>query len=165
MVELHSSMRAFVQSKGGDPDKLPNPVSTDFRLAWDAAVDAMDSVACAEGYVQKARMRADFIKKSAEAASAAAKEQQQKHAAEQDLAKKQRSAELNKKRHEKRDLARSLVLADWESDINRFPSAERAGSHYVNWLEDLPGKNLKFAQRTVRDWILERAAELKVKWK
>jgi hypothetical protein len=165
MVELHESMRKFMQGKGENPDSLPRPVGVDFKIACEAAIDAMDAVRCAEGYLEQARMRSQFLKKSAEAVSAAAREQQEKHAAEELRKKKERTKRLNEQREAKRKEAMALVLVDWELNGKHFNGPKEAGEHYSKWLTDTSGKRFKYAATTIRDWISERAEELGIKWR
>jgi hypothetical protein len=69
---------------------------------------------------------------------------------------------LNILRHETRNKARAEALTDWEKDRFRFPSAEKAGSYYADWLEK---QGYTYEPRTVRDWILGHAKRIGVKFR
>jgi hypothetical protein len=64
------------------------------------------------------------------------------------------SKQGNKERHAKRDKAKALVLQEWQKDVSRFPSAEKAGSHFADWLE---AQGYSYEPRTVVTWIREHA--------
>ncbi|WP_035881616.1 hypothetical protein [Cupriavidus metallidurans] len=65
-------------------------------------------------------------------------------------------------RHAKSAEAKRLVQAEWERDTTAFPGAEQAGDYFAVWLEE---RGYSYSQRTVRDWIRERASELGIKWR
>jgi hypothetical protein len=69
---------------------------------------------------------------------------------------------LNIKRHANSNQAMAKVIEDWEKDRYRFPSAERAGSYYVDWLAE---QGSTYEQRTVVDWIREHARKIGVKFR
>lgn len=69
---------------------------------------------------------------------------------------KKRICTLLEQRHAPRNAVRSMVLSDWEKNISAYPSAEKAGRHYADWLQ---AQGHSYEPRTVRDWIRERAKE------
>lgn len=73
-----------------------------------------------------------------------------------------RAVALNKKRHEQRHRARALVCAEWERAPNAFPSAERAGNHFSQWIA---GQGHPYEPRTVTSWIREHAKQLGIRFR
>lgn len=66
------------------------------------------------------------------------------------FSKWEKSDSGNKVRHARRNEARSLVTEDWDQNKNTFPSAEKAGIHYADWLRE---KGFDYEPRTVTNWI------------
>lgn len=69
----------------------------------------------------------------------------------------ERAKELSRLRHGPRDAAKEEVLTDWVASRDAFPSAEKAGNHYVEWL--VKRGHAKYEPRTVTSWIRAYAKE------
>lgn len=74
--------------------------------------------------------------------------------------KSEHAKKLSRLRHRDRDHARQAVLTAWEQNPAAFPSAEKAGNHYADWLQD-QGKS--FEPRTVTGWIRSHAKDKDIK--
>jgi hypothetical protein len=70
--------------------------------------------------------------------------------------KRQKSKSMNSRRHAKRNEAMQLVTDDWSQRKNEFPSAEKAGNYYADWLKS---KGLEYEPRTVTTWIRKYAKD------
>ena len=80
---------------------------------------------------------------------------------EAEIAQK-RAVALNAKRHEQRHRARALVCAEWERAPSDFPSAEKAGYHFSQWIA---GQGHPYEPRTVTSWIREHAKQLGIRFR
>jgi len=76
--------------------------------------------------------------------------------------KSEHAKKLSRLRHRDRDDARQAVLTAWEQNPTAFPSAEKAGNHYADWLQD-QGKS--FEPRTVTGWIRSHAKDKGIKFR
>ena len=82
-----------------------------------------------------------------------------------------RSERMNAARHKSTKDARELVCKDWGKAISDFPSAEKAGIHYADWLEkksigyQLKGKQAFYQPRAVTTWIRQYAKEKSIKFR
>ncbi len=74
----------------------------------------------------------------------------------------ERSRENNRIRHQENHEVRKLVLEMWEKNPTQFPSAEKAGAHYVEVLSD---RGINREHRTVVSWIRARAKELNIRFR
>ena len=72
------------------------------------------------------------------------------------FAKWEKSEAGNKVRHARRNQARSLVTEDWDQKKTTFPSTEKAGIHYADWLRE---KGFDYEPRTVTNWIRQFAKD------
>jgi len=151
-------------------------------IAGEYAIKAMDAVCHAE-HVREVEWLEQFHKKSlVEISKAEASHLQEQAdrvrqnveseiAAHQQSNRSARSAELNRARHAKRNDARRMVAADWEKNINSYPSAEQAGNFYADWLEErgvgyIEKGQLKYYQpRAVTEWIRKHAKEKGIKFR
>ncbi|MCA8407980.1 hypothetical protein LGN09_24030 [Burkholderia cenocepacia] len=137
----------------------------DRKLAYEAAMDALEAVTFADKYSHVNWMKKDFAKRMAKVLSASEKKHQEQQEAEVLRVKRERTKTLNQQREAKRKEAEALVLADWESNVSRFPSAEDAGEHYSSWLKSVPGKRPAYRPSTCATWIRNRAKELGIRWR
>lgn len=64
---------------------------------------------------------------------------------------REKSARMNSKRHSRRHAALKLVTEEWLTRKNDFPSAEKAGRFFSDWLREQHG--IEFEPRTVTEWI------------
>lgn len=76
--------------------------------------------------------------------------------------KSEHAKKLSRLRHRDRDDARQAVLTAWEQNPTAFPSAEKAGNHYADWLQS-QGKS--FEPRTVTGWIRSHAKDKGIKFR
>lgn len=70
--------------------------------------------------------------------------------------------ELNRARHQPNNAIRKQVLDQWETNTTQFPSAEKAGAHYVDVLAK---QGIEREHRTVVGWIRTRARELGIRFR
>jgi hypothetical protein len=70
--------------------------------------------------------------------------------------------ELNQARHQGNNAIRKQVLDQWETNTTQFPSAEKAGAHYVDVLAK---QGIEREHRTVVGWIRTRAKELGIRFR
>jgi hypothetical protein len=54
-------------------------------------------------------------------------------------------------RHKNNYFYRDLVINEWKKEPSRFPSADNAGGHFVDWLRN--NHKVEYQQRTVSKWI------------
>lgn len=76
--------------------------------------------------------------------------------------KSEHAKKLSRLRHRERDEARQAVLAEWEKNPAAFPSAEKAGNYYADWLQS-QGKT--FEPRTVTGWIRSHAKDKGIRFR
>lgn len=76
--------------------------------------------------------------------------------------KSEHAKKLSRLRHRDRDDARQAVLIAWEQNPTAFPSAEKAGNHFADWLQR-QGKS--FEPRTVTGWIRSYAKDKGIKFR
>lgn len=76
--------------------------------------------------------------------------------------KSEHAKKLSRLRHRDRDHARQAVLIAWEQNPAAFPSAEKAGNHFADWLQS-QGKS--FEPRTVTGWIRSHAKDKGIKFR
>lgn len=69
---------------------------------------------------------------------------------------------LNLFRHESNHAAREKVLREWERDPSNFPSAEKAGRHFTEWLTK---EGINYEPRTVTGWIRSHAKQIGVRFR
>jgi hypothetical protein len=146
------------------PIKSANSLS----IQGEYAIKAMDSVCYAE-HLREAEWIVSHTKKKASAEFTEALRKQKtewhesvQHQLKQDKEKatKEKSAKskaLNKIRHEKNYAAKSMVIDEWKKEPSAFPSAEKAGLHFADWLE---AKGMKYEPRTVTTWIRDYAKQI-----
>jgi len=72
----------------------------------------------------------------------------------------ERAKALSTARHKKTYDAKAIVIKEWEKDPTRFPSAEKAGKYFSDWL---PSQGFSFEPRTVTAWIRTHAQEIGVR--
>jgi len=162
-----------------DALKFLNKTEVGLSIAGGYAIKAMDSVCYGEHLreddktvsmlgaafersleSQKTELEAAAGRSASEAAATAAAqaiELMKKEAAE---IRTSLARELNKKKHAKRNQARALVCGEWDKNRSDFPSAEKAGGHYADWLE-LHG--FKYEPRTVTNWIRDHAKKIGIR--
>ncbi|MBL0354096.1 MAG: hypothetical protein IPP03_16115 [Dechloromonas sp.] len=118
--------------------------------AIECTLKAMEAVCFAEHLQQLEKMEAI---------------QTQNEMSKQKLEREKRSdrgRELNIARHQKRNEAQAKVIEEWEKSPSQFPSAEKAGRHYSDWLLK---QEFEFEPRTVTGWIREHAKRVGVKFR
>jgi hypothetical protein len=71
-----------------------------------------------------------------------------------------KSEQLNLARHRKRNEAMSTVLNNWEKEPAKFPSAEKAGLFFADWLLN---RGFDYTPRTVTGWIRGHAKKTGVR--
>ncbi len=76
--------------------------------------------------------------------------------------KSEHAKKLSRLRHRDRDDARQAVLIAWEQNPTAFPSAEKAGNHFADWLQ---GQGKSFEPRTVTGWIRSHAKDKGIKFR
>jgi hypothetical protein len=124
-------------------------VKVNFSLAGGYALNAMDAVCYAEHLhkidrleaahtLKIAKTQGDYLNKEAEQRSMRAKE-------------------LNIARHRKTYEVKDMVIEEWKKKPSAFPSAEKAGLHFADWLET---KGIKYEPRTVTTWIRDYAKKI-----
>jgi len=69
----------------------------------------------------------------------------------------------NSKRHKNNHYYKVLVTTEWGKNISQFPSAEKAGNFYVDWLRDQYNK--EYEPRTVAGWIRDYAKASNIKFR
>ena len=69
----------------------------------------------------------------------------------------------NEKRHKKNYNYKKLVTEEWDKNPNQFPSADKAGNYYANWLRDQ--HNEEYEPRTVAGWIREHAKSRNIEFR
>lgn len=156
--------------------------SRELSIAGAYVVQAMDAVCFAER-VREVEWLEQFHKKQILQASSSQDVQRQcleadtrRELAAEFLAhehEKQliRTDRLNAARHKTTNEAKDLVCAKWEKATNAFPSAEKAGNFYADWLEDerigylLKGKQVFFQPRAVTGWIRAHARKKGIKFR
>lgn len=151
-------------------------------VAGDCALKAMDAVCYAE-YVREVEWLVQFHKKqlieatgnqevrlqnlAADTRKALAAEQLAHERERQSI----RAERLNAARHRTTNEAKDLVCAEWEKETKAFPSAEKAGNFYADWLENKnigylsKGKKVFYQPRAVTGWIRRRAKEKGIKFR
>lgn len=137
-------------------------------IAGEYAIKAMDAVCYAE-HLREADWIESYIKKMASAELTEAlrkqKSEQQKwvqYCLDQDKVraakeKADHSKKLNQIRHSKNYAAKNMVIDEWKKKPSAFPSAEKAGLHFADWLE---AKGIKYEPRTVTTWIRDYAKQI-----
>lgn len=137
-------------------------------IAGEYAIKAMDAVCYAE-HLREADWIESYIKKKANAELTEAlhkqKSEQQKwvqYCLDQDKEraakeKSDNSKKLNQIRHRKNYAAKNMVIDEWKKEPSAFPSAEKAGLHFADWLE---AKGIKYEPRTVTTWIRDYAKQI-----
>ena len=148
---------------------LNNINSASFSSGW-LLLDAMDAVCYAEHLHQINRLLIDLEAEHGRKVNDAIR--QYNHERDELLQKerKEKSKKLNSIRHARTHEAKSMVLDDWENNPDRFSSAARAGSYYVDWLEEKKFyKDSSRAARetyqplTITNWIREYAKNKGIK--
>lgn len=121
-------------------------------IAGEFAVKAMDAVCYAE-HLREIQWFASFrkAKSDVELTEALRKQHSEYHRVTlQD--KSERAKELNKLRHATTNHAKEVVTAEWAKSPSQFPSAEKAGAYFSEWLESQAiVKSIE--PRTVTGWI------------
>lgn len=126
-------------------------------IAGEFAIKAMDAVCYAE-HLREAEWIESYIKKMANAELTEALTKQKSEWQEIVLKEKsEKSKKLNQIRHEKNYAAKNMVIDEWKKEPSAFPSAEKAGLHFADWLET---KGIKYEPRTVTTWIRDYAKKI-----
>lgn len=61
-----------------------------------------------------------------------------------------RAEAMNVARHQKTNEAKARAIQEWVKDPSKFPSAEKAGNHFADWLAE---QGFRYEPRTVTAWI------------
>ena len=136
-------------------------------------LDAMEAVCYAERLrdvertqnkyeAQIEKIRAKHVALSDEEATRVRAEVLREVAEEARARRVEQSKENNRIRHQGNHDVRKQVLEMWEQNPTQFPSAEKAGAHYV---EVLSQRGIDREHRTVVGWIRARAKELGVRFR
>lgn len=72
------------------------------------------------------------------------------------------SRKLNIARHQDRNEALALATTEWGKEPNKFSSAEKAGLHFSDWLDQ---QGFNYEPRTVTGWIRAYAKKIGVKFR
>jgi hypothetical protein len=131
-------------------------------IAAGYAVKAMDSVCYAE-HLHEIRWLVAYQKAKSDGERTEALRKQ--HSEYQDLAlweKSERAKELNKRRHATTNHAKDVVSAEWAKSPSKFPSAEKAGIYFADWLKS-QGIVKSIEPRTVTGWIRAYAKQQGIK--
>jgi hypothetical protein len=156
--------------------------SASLSIAGECALEAMDAVCFAE-HLREVEWLEQFHKRqlleasvSQEAQLGDMREAVRKSLIAEQIAHEQekqatRSEMMNAARHQSTNAARELVCKDWEKKFRDFPSAEKAGIHYAEWLEkksigyQSKGKQVFYQPRAVTGWIRQYAKEKGIKFR
>lgn len=156
-------------------DWSQNKMKNNLSVAGEYAISAMDAVCFAE-HVREVDWAEQFHKKCMIEISDRQENrikgmvdgirkdlaaEQIAHASEKQA---RRSERLNIARHAKSNHAKEIVCKEWEKIKNDFSSAEKAGEHFADWVV-AQGLLKKVADRTVRDWILDHAKKIGVRFR
>lgn len=136
-------------------------------------LDAMEAVCYAERLrdvertqnkyeAQIEKIRAKHVALSDEEATRVRAEVLREVAEEARARRVEQSKENNRIRHQGNHDVKKLVLEMWEQNPTQFPSAEKAGAHYV---EVLSQRGIDREHRTVVGWIRARAKELGIRFR
>lgn len=159
--EVHIGVNeAFGKDLAPVPIRI-NEKEINFSLAGECAMKAMDSVCYAEklyriGLLESmhagalSRMHSDYLNKEAE-------RQQNEHHKRSMVAE-----QLKLARHRKTYEAKEKVITEWKKNPSNFPSAEKAGLHFADWL--IP-QGFKYEPRTVIGWIRAHAKQVGIKFR
>jgi hypothetical protein len=153
------SRRDYVER---DPNSLD---AHDCRVLGEYLIKAMESVGYAEQlrndeyWKMRLTRRIEESKSSqkttGEDALKAAREELEAQMRQEDARRRsERARELSQRRHSDTYEAKRLVQEDWSKNRTQFRSAEQAGLHYADWLEQ---KGYQFQPRTITGWIREHA--------
>lgn len=141
------------------PDHLDHLEKT-YRLsmAGTFALNAMDAVCHAEHLQEVMRLKEDHFKRELAA---------------QEAEQKKRSIKAEKMligRHRNRCEAKDKVEKEWEKATSKFPSAEKAGLYFSDWLHhqglnDLSEPLYDYQPRAVTNWIRNYAKKIGVRFR
>jgi len=149
--------------KWSRPDSKPHSDS----IASEFAIKAMDAVCQAE-HLREVEWLTDAFQR----AITISKENQEKireslqvgfemHEKEK---QSERAKQLNVARHARTNMAKEVVIKEWEKSKASYPSAEKAGLYFADWLIS-EGHVKKIEPRTVTTWIREHAKRIGVKFR
>ena len=148
---------------------LSNIKSASFSSGW-LLLDAMDAVCYAEHLHEISRLLIDVEAEHGRKVNDAIRQYKNERNELLQNEKKEKSKKLNAIRHARTHEAKSMVLDDWEKNPDRFSSAARAGSYYVDWLEEKKfykdssrGARETYQPLTIINWIREHAKNKGIK--
>ena len=124
--------------------------SNDYTTAGDYALKAMDAVCYAE------HLQAEGLWKSKHKSALEQQEQEERNRRSMQI----KAAAIA--RHQKNNEAKAMATDEWAKDTSKFPSAEKAGHHFANWLST---KGFEFEPRTVIFWIRSHAKKIGVRFR
>lgn len=145
-------------------------------IGWIRRVEAADTVDAARSQTAAAGERAleamEAVDHAVHLSALVAAHASMRESRALDEAQKRAEAarKLNDHRHRRHHELRARVSSAWEEKRNDFPSAEKAGLYFANWLvEQGLTKNERgddgVAPRTVTGWIRSHARDLGVKFR
>jgi hypothetical protein len=133
-------------------------------LAGASAIKAMDAVCHAE-HLRHIEWLVTYRKSISDAELAVALRKQsseyQKAAGQE---RSDRAKQLNVRRHAKTNRAKEVVCTEWEKSPSQFPSAEKAGIHFAEWLASQKIVD-SIEPRTVTGWIRAHAKQREIKFR
>lgn len=134
-------------------DKLSdkeNRKETNLSLAGEASLNAMESVCYAEHLKSVGEIKNAYLVRE--------KRKQEDEAYQKSI----RAKQLNIARHQKRNDAMQKVIEEWEKSISNWPSAEKAGLYFADWLLK---QGYEYEPRTVTGWLRGHAKQIRVKFR
>lgn len=136
-------------------------VETNINLSFagGSAIKAMDAVCYAEQlkeigriqdshYLELAKTHSDYVKAQA------------KRQDEEASRRKEQSKKLNEARHQKTNEAKNIVTHEWKKQPAKFPSAEKAGLYFADYLKT---QGFDYTPRTVTSWIRDYAKQKNIR--
>lgn len=141
-----------------DSLRFLNGTASSLSIAGEYALKAMDAVCHAE-YLRETEWLSSFAEKVGDAKMAEALRAQREEAHEQ---KSIVAKQLNIARHQKTNEAKAMVIQEFMKDPYRFPSAEKAGNHLADWLQD---QGRSYEPRTVIGWVRAHAKTINLRFR
>ncbi len=149
--------------------------STSLSIAGECALEAMDAVCFAE-HVREVEWLEQFHAKQLlevstcqddrlrDVTEKVRRDSKAEHDAHEREKQSLRAEQLNAARHKGTNAAKELVCGEWAKATDAFPSAEKAGIHFADWL--MAGGRVKTIQpRTVTKWIREHAKAIGIRFR
>lgn len=136
-------------------ENKPSDIQSNYALAGESALIAMDAVCHAERLEALARIETKHAQKVANTLIEIQAEEVKKRSL--------KATKLNLSKHRETYEAKAKVIEEWEKNISQFPSAEQAGVYFSEWLET---NNLKKHEpRTITGWLRTYAKTIGVRFR